>query len=182
MNTLTGKNVIVGISGSIAAYKACEIVRLLVKEGANVDCIMTQNACNFIRPLTLETLSRNKVHIEMFEQKKVWNIEHIGLAQKADLFLIAPATADTISRLAAGRSSDLLTSTALSTTAKIIICPAMNTNMYNHKATQKNIEALKSYGYEFISPESGELACGQVGDGRLCAPSAIVSHVKKCLS
>jgi phosphopantothenoylcysteine decarboxylase/phosphopantothenate--cysteine ligase len=173
-----GKNIIVGVSGSIAAYKACDIVRRLIKLEANVECILTANGAKFITPLTLETLSRNRVYTGMFEQTQKWEIDHISLAQKADVILAAPATADIIARLAAGRADDLLCSTILASKAKIAICPAMNANMFNHKATQKNIETLKSYGYVFAMPQKGELACGITGDGRLADIDTIIKTIE----
>jgi len=177
--SLKGKNIILGVCGSIAAYKACEIIRSLIKLSANVECILTKNGAQFITPLTLQTLSQNKVNTDMFVSQTDWEIDHVSLAKKADLILIAPATADIIARLAAGRADDLLSSTVLASKAKVLICPAMNTNMYNHKATQKNIETLKSYGYKFVRPASGELACGDTGDGRLAPVKEIVDAVTK---
>ena len=176
---LKGKNIILGVCASIAAYKACDIVRGLVKLSANVYCILTPNGAKFITPLTLQTLSKNKVYTDMFEEVENWEIEHISLAQKADVILVAPATADTIAKLASGRADDLLCSTILASKAKIIICPAMNTNMLNHKATQKNIEMLKSYGYSFVMPQKGELACGTTGDGRLADVETIIEAINR---
>ncbi|MDR2191704.1 MAG: bifunctional phosphopantothenoylcysteine decarboxylase/phosphopantothenate--cysteine ligase CoaBC [Endomicrobium sp.] len=179
---LDGKNIILGVCASIAAYKACDIIRRLIKYGANVECILTQNGAKFITPLALQTLSRNKVYTGMFEKTEKWEIEHISLAQKADIILIAPATADIIARLAAGRADDLLCSTVLASKAKIVICPAMNANMFNHKATQKNIETLKSYGYYFVMPQKGELACAITGDGRLADIETIISELTQYLA
>lgn len=176
---LKGKNIIIGVSGGIAAYKSCDIVRHLTKNGANVECILTKNAKEFITPLTLQTLSKNKVYSDMFEDPKEWEINHISLAQKADVIVIAPATADTIAKLAQGRADDLLSCTVLASKAKVIVCPAMNTNMLNHKATQKNIEILKSYEYIIVESECGELACGDKGDGRLADTEIIISAVNK---
>jgi phosphopantothenoylcysteine decarboxylase/phosphopantothenate--cysteine ligase len=176
--SLKGKNIILGISGSIAAYKACDIARRLIKLEAGVFCVLTQNAAKFITPLTLQTLSKNKVYSGMFDKTENWEIEHTSLAQKADVILIAPATADIIARLACGRADDLLCSTTLASKARVVICPAMNANMFNHKATQKNIETLKSYGYDFVMPQKGELACGITGDGRLAGVETIIETVK----
>ncbi|MDR3281413.1 MAG: phosphopantothenoylcysteine decarboxylase [Endomicrobium sp.] len=175
------KNIVLGICGGIAAYKSCDILRHLVKLGANVECILTKRASEFVTPLTLQTLSKNKVQSDMFEVQNYYEINHISLAQKADVILIVPATADIISRLAHGRASDLLTCTVLASKAKILICPAMNADMFNHKATQSNIETLKSYEYEVIMPEKGELACGNHGYGRLAQVKVIVSAVKDFL-
>ncbi|MDR1695367.1 MAG: phosphopantothenoylcysteine decarboxylase [Endomicrobium sp.] len=180
--SLKGKNVILGVCGAIAAYKACDIIRALVKLDANVECILTKNGAEFITPLTLRTLSKNEVRREMFDEPEKWEIGHISLAKKADIIAVVPATADIISRLASGRADDLLTSCVLASKAKIMICPSMNTGMLEHKATQNNINVLKSYGYKFVNPESGELACGDIGDGRLAGVETIVSEIVKELS
>jgi phosphopantothenoylcysteine synthetase/decarboxylase len=175
--TLENKNVILGICGSIAAYKSCDIVRRLIKLKANVECILTKGGSKFITPITLQTLSKNKVYIDMFEVPDKWEISHISLAQKADIIVIVPATADVIARLACGMANDLLACTVLASKADILICPAMNANMFNHEATRKNIETLKSYGYRFVIPEKGELACGDCGDGRLASVEIIIKEV-----
>lgn len=179
---LKGKNIVLGICGGIAAYKTCEIIRGLVKLGANVECILTGGGAEFITPLTLRTLSKNKVHQGMFDEPGEWEIEHVSLAKKADIIVIAPATADIMSRLANGRADDLLSSTVLASKAKILVCPSMNTNMLSHRATQINISTLKSYEYKFVMPESGELACGDTGSGRLAAAENIISAIVKELS
>ncbi|MDR1522690.1 MAG: phosphopantothenoylcysteine decarboxylase [Endomicrobium sp.] len=179
--SLKNKNIILGICGGIAAYKSCDIIRQLVKLKANVECILTKNGSNFITPLTLQTLSGNKVHQDLFEEVENYDVNHISLSKKADIIVIAPATADVIARLAVGRAEDLLSSIVLATNAKILICPAMNCNMFNHKAVCNNIETLKSYGYNFIMPESGELACGDCGNGRLAKVEVIVSSVEEML-
>ena len=175
--SLKGKNIILGVCASIAAYKACDIIRRLIKLEANVECVLTKNGAKFVTPLTLQTLSKNKVYTDMFEKTSDWEIEHISLSQKADFILIAPATADVIARLASGRADDLLCSSVLASKAKIIICPAMNNNMFNHKETQKNIETLKGYGYDFVMPRKGELACGITGDGKLADIDTIIEAV-----
>lgn len=182
MNELKDKNIVLGITGSIAAYKACDIVRGLVKEGANLECILTKNGAEFITPLTLQTLSKNKVHGKMFDKNQSFEIEHISLSKKADLILIAPASADIIARLAAGRADDLLSCVVLASLAKVMLCPAMNVNMYRHKATQNNLSILKSYGYLIIDCEKGELACGDIGEGRLAAVETIIAQTIQCLS
>jgi phosphopantothenoylcysteine synthetase/decarboxylase len=179
---LTNKNIVFGVCGSIAAYKSCDVIRKLVKLNANVESILTTGGSQFITPLTLQTLSKNKVNFEMFENPNNWEINHISLAQKADVIIIVPATADIIARFACGRANDLLTCTVLASKAKVLVCPAMNSNMLNHKATQNNIETLKSYGYKFVMPEKGELACGTRGDGRLASVETIVSAVKGLFS
>lgn len=179
---LKGKNIILGVCGGIAAYKVCDLIRGLVKLGANVECILTHGGSQFITPLTLQTLSKNKVHQGMFDEPAAWEIEHISLAKKADIIVVVPATADIMSRLANGHADNLLSSTVLASKAKILICPAMNANMFNHKATQINISTLKSYEYKLVMPESGELACGDFGDGRLAPVENIISEIVKELS
>jgi phosphopantothenoylcysteine synthetase/decarboxylase len=176
---LENKNVILGICGGIAAYKSCDIVRQLIKLKANVECILTKGGSKFITPITLQTLSKNKIYIDMFEVPDKWEIRHISLAQKADIIVIVPATADIIARLACGMADDLLACTVLASKAEILICPAMSTNMFNHKATRKNIETLKSYGYRFVIPEKGELACGDCGDGRLASVEVIIKEISR---
>jgi phosphopantothenoylcysteine synthetase/decarboxylase len=178
---LKNKNIILGVCGGIAAYKSCDIIRHLVKLRANVECILTRCGSKFVNPLTLQTLSKNKVQSNMFEVRNYYEVNHVSLAQKADIILIAPATADIISRLAHGRAGDLLTCTVLASKTKVLICPAMNANMLSHKATQDNIKILKSYKYKFIMPEKGELACGSYGYGRLAQVKSIVSAVKDFL-
>jgi phosphopantothenoylcysteine decarboxylase/phosphopantothenate--cysteine ligase len=179
--SLKGKTVILGITGSIAAYKACQIIRQLRKAEAGVEVIMTKNACEFITPLTIETLSTNKVHTKMFDKSKAWELAHISLAKKADIILIAPATADTIAKLAMGMADNLLCSTVLASTAPVVICPAMNTKMYLHKAVQKNMQTLRDYGYIVLESGCGQLACGDTGAGRLADINIIMEQVKKCL-
>ena len=175
--TLENKNVVLGVCGGIAAYKSCDIIRQLVKFKANVECILTRGGSEFITPLTLQTLSKNKVHKDIFELPDKFEINHISLAKKADIIVVVPATADIIARLACGRADDLLACTVLASKADILVCPAMNTNMLNHKATQNNIRTLKSYGYRFVMPEKGELACGDCGDGKLASVEAIVREL-----
>lgn len=174
---LKGKNVILGICAGIAIYKVCDLIRSLVKLEANVTCIMTEKATKFITPLTFQSLSKNKVYCDMFDNS-YFEIEHVSLAQKADIYVIVPATANTISKLANGMADNLLTSTALATTAKVVVCPAMNHNMYHHKAVEKNIEILKSFGYEIVDARAGLLACGVVGDGCLASNEKILETIK----
>jgi phosphopantothenoylcysteine decarboxylase/phosphopantothenate--cysteine ligase len=175
---MKGKNIVVGVTGGIAAYKAADIVNKLQHMGANVFVIMTKNACEFITPLTFETLSRNLVVTDMFADKKSWEVEHISLAQKADLFLIAPATANFIGNVANGLMDDMLSTTIAATKATVVFAPAMNDGMYTNPIVQANISKLKDYGYEFISPEVGNLACGYVGVGKLAKVDTIVDYVK----
>ena len=173
------KTILLGITGSIAAYKTCDLIGALKKKGHDVICALTKEAEEFITPLTLETLSGNKVYKNMFELPEKRDILHISLAQKADLIVICPATANIIGKLAAGICDDLLTCTAISSKAQVIITPAMNDNMYKHKITQKNIRELKSIGYKFIDPIRGHLACGYVGVGHLADLAEIVKAIEK---
>lgn len=178
---LNGKNVVLGVSGGIAAYKACEIVSRLKKLGANIDVIMTKSAAEFVTPLTFQSLSLNKVTVDMFEEPKYWEIGHISLAKKADLFLIAPATANVIGKIANGIGDDMLTTTAMAIKSPILIAPAMNTNMYENEIVQENIEKLKKRGMHFIEPISGRLACGDIGSGKLPDPEDIVERAIEIL-
>jgi phosphopantothenoylcysteine synthetase/decarboxylase len=176
--SLENKNIVLGVCGGIAAYKSCDIIRQLIKLKANVECILTKCGSEFITSLTLQTLSKNKVHMDMFTSLDKWEINHISLAQKADIIVIAPATADTIARFACGRANDLLSCTVLASKANVLICPAMNSNMFKHKVTQNNINILKSYDYKFVMPEKGELACGDCGEGILANVDTIVATIK----
>ena len=171
-------NVVVGITGGISAYKACGIVCYLKNEGANVDVIMTKNACNFITPLTLETLSKNKVVVDMFKNEDYTEVKHISLAKKADLFLIVPASANIIGKVANGIADDMLSTTVIATKAPVIFAPAMNNQMYENKIVQNNIEKLKEYGYKFIEPATGHLACGYEAKGKLPKTEEIIDYVK----
>ena len=179
---LNNKNIVIGITGGIACYKICEIVSYLVREGANVNVIMTNNATQFITPLTIETLSRNKVTIDMFEKKEHIEVEHISLAKKADLILVAPATANIIGKVANGIADDMLSTTIMATTSKVIFAPAMNNEMYNNKILQDNIKKLKKYGYEFIEPIEGNLACGYKAIGKLAKKETIIDFLNKIIN
>ncbi|HHV46181.1 MAG TPA: bifunctional phosphopantothenoylcysteine decarboxylase/phosphopantothenate--cysteine ligase CoaBC [Tissierellia bacterium] len=174
---LKGKNIIVGVTGGIAAYKVVDVVSRLKKNRANVEVIMTKNATKFVTPLTFQTLALNAVYVDMFKEPKHYDVEHISLAEKADLFLIAPATANIIGKIANGIADDLLTTTIMATTSKVIFAPAMNTNMYLNPIVQQNIEKLKGLGYEFIEPGVGLLACQAYGPGRMAEPVDIVEYV-----
>lgn len=178
---LKNKNIVIGITGGIACYKTCEIISYLVKEGANVDVIMTKNATEFIAPLTIETLSKNKVVIDMFLKKEHIEVEHISLARKADLILVVPATANIIGKVANGIADDMLSTTIMATTSKVIFAPAMNNVMYNNKIVQDNINKLKKYGYEFIDPIEGNLACGYKAIGKLAEKETIIEFINKIL-
>lgn len=161
------KSVVLGVTGSIAAYKSAELASLLVKQSHEVFVVMTQDATEFISPLTLQTLSKNPVITSFFDEKENWRPGHIELADRANLLLIAPATAHIISELAHGLTGHPLAAIALATRAPILIAPAMNGKMWEHTATQENVEKLKARGVEFIGPEEGMLACGYEGIGRL---------------
>ena len=178
---LKGKTVVIGVSGGIAVYKVCDVVSRLKKLNANVHVIMTKGACEFVAPLTFQTMSQNYVVSDMFQDPKTWDVEHISLAKKADLFLVAPATANVIGKIANGICDDMLTTTVAATKAKVLIAPAMNTNMYENPIIQRNISTLKEYGYNFVEPESGRLACGDTGSGKLASPEVIVESVVSLL-
>lgn len=171
-------NIVVGITGGIAAYKACGIVSFLKSQGANVDVIMTKNACQFITPLTLETLSGNKVVTDMFERPDYIDVKHISLAKKADLFLVVPATANIIGKVANGLADDMLSTTIMATKAPVIFAPAMNNQMYENPIVQYNLDKLKSYGYKIIDPSIGNLACGYEAKGKLPKNEEIIDYVK----
>ncbi|MBM7614515.1 bifunctional phosphopantothenoylcysteine decarboxylase/phosphopantothenate--cysteine ligase CoaBC [Alkaliphilus hydrothermalis] len=174
---LTGKNIVVGVSGGIAAYKACDIVSRLRKLGAEINVILTESAAEFVQPQTFQALTSNPVTIDMFETPRYWDIEHISLAQKADILLVAPATANIIGKVANGIADDMLSTTIMASTAKVIFAPAMNTKMFENVIVQENIKKLRELGYYFIDPASGRLACGDLGVGKLADPEKIVEDV-----
>lgn len=174
---LRDKNIVIGVSGGIAVYKICDLVSKLKKLHANIDIIMTQSATEFVAPLTFQTLSQNLVYTDMFEKPVKWDIEHISLAQKADLFLLAPATANIMAKMANGICDDLLSTTLMATKSQVMIAPAMNTAMYEHPATQSNMERLASFGHKFVEPDSGMLACGDIGKGKLASVDSILESV-----
>ena len=179
---LKDKTVVIGVSGRIAVYKTLDVVSRLRKLGVNVNVIMTKSATEFVTPLSFQSLSQNYVVCDMFEDPKTWDVEHISLAKRADVFLIAPATANVIGKIANGIADDMLTTTVMATKAKVLIAPAMNTNMYENPILQRNINTLKELGYNFVEPESGRLACGDTGKGKLASPETIVDEVVKLLS
>ncbi len=179
---LSGKKILLGVTGGIAVYKSCEIVRKLVSLNAEVIVIMTQSAQKFVTPLTFETLSGREVITEMFPENKFVATHHISLAQWADLILIAPATANLIGKIRAGISDDMLTTVIISARSPIVIAPAMNVKMYENPIVQENIAHLKKLGYNFIDPDVGDLACREEGQGRLAEPEKIVEYVVKMLS
>ena len=174
---LKDKTVVIGVSGGIAVYKTLDVISRLRKLGVNVNVIMTKSACEFVAPMTFQTLSQNFAITDMFEEPKTWDVEHISLAKKADTFLIVPATANVIGKIAGGIADDMLTTTVMATKAPVIIAPAMNTNMYENPIVQDNIEKLKGYGYKFVEPASGRLACGDLGRGKLADVDDIVHEV-----
>lgn len=171
------KNVVVGVTGGVAAYKALDVISRLKKKDINVDVIMTKSACEFVTPLSFQSLSQNAVIKDMFDEPKVFEIQHISLAKKADVLVVVPATANIIGKVANGIADDMLSTTIMATNAKVIFAPAMNTNMYNNPIVQGNIKKLKDYGYEFINPSSGRLACGDVGNGKLADTEEIVEVI-----
>ena len=179
---LKDKTVVIGVSGGIAVYKTLDVVSRLRKLGVNVNVIMTKSATEFVTPLSFQSLSQNYVVCDMFEDPKTWDVEHISLAKRADVFLIAPATANVIGKIANGIADDMLTTTVMATKAKVLIAPAMNTNMYENPILQRHINTLKELGYNFVEPESGRLACGDTGKGKLASPETIVDEVVKLLS
>jgi len=181
-NKTMSTNIVVGVTGGIAAYKTVMMVSKLKKLGINVDVIMTKNARKFVTPLTFETISSNPVTVDTFKRERTWEVEHISLARKADLFLVAPATANVIAKMAHGIADDMLTTTLLATKAPVMIAPAMNTVMWQAAATQENIKTLKIRGVLVITPESGLLACGEVGEGRMSEPEQLVKEIQNLLT
>ncbi len=176
---LNGKNVVLGVSGGIAAYKACALTSKLVQKGANVKVVMTKGSTQFVQPLTFQALSRNPVYIDAFDEKNPEKIAHIDLADWADLIILAPATAHLLGKVANGLADDMLTTILLATTAPVYVAPAMNVHMYDHPAVKQNLITLESYGYRFIEPGDGYLACGYVGKGRLEEPENIIAVIER---
>ena len=174
---LKGKTIVLGITGCIAAYKSCEIVSRLKKEGANVKVIMTQHAMEFVQPLSFETLSGNRVITDLFDRDFEFDVKHVSLAKEADLFVIAPATANVIGKIANGLADDMLTTTYLACKAPKIVCPAMNTNMYENEQFEENLQKLKKKGVHIIEPIEGRLACGDVGKGKMAEPVDILEEI-----
>jgi phosphopantothenoylcysteine decarboxylase/phosphopantothenate--cysteine ligase len=178
---LKGKNIVVGVAGGIAAYKIVDLVSQLKKQGANIYVIMTQSAANFVTPLTFREISGQPVVVDMWAEVTNWNVEHIALASRADLFILAPATGNMIGKIANGIADDMLTTTVMATTAPVLFVPAMNTNMYLNPIVQKNISSLTELGYHFMIPESGMLACGVEGIGRLPDSKVILEKVHQLI-
>ena len=179
---LTGKEIVLGVTGGIAAYKSAEIVSRLRHSGANVHVIMTRNATEFITPLTFQTLSANPVVTDTFAAPEYWNVEHVALAKLADIFVVAPATANILAKMATGIADDMLSTTLLATKAPILVAPAMNTGMWTAPATQNNVKVLRERGVRMIGPESGILACGDQGAGRMSEPETIVGEICRILA
>lgn len=175
------KEIILGVSASVAIYKACEILRRLKADGFSVTVVMTKEAQELIQPMLFASLSSNRVYSEMFDTPENWEIEHVSLADKAGLILIAPATANVIAKIASGICDDLLTCVVSATKSPVVICPAMNENMYRNKITQENIRKLKTFGYKFVGPKEGRLACNKTGIGCLAEVETIVQEVKRIL-
>ena len=178
---LEGARVVVGVSGSIAAYKAADLVSRLTQEGAEVHCVMTASAQQFITPLTLQVLSRNPCVTDMFGVPGQWEVEHVALADRADVVAVAPASANVIARMACGIADDMLTSLVLATRAPVLVAPAMNVHMLEHPATAANLDRLEALGYAIIEPAEGMLACGYEGRGRLAEPACIVERIAEAL-
>ena len=179
---LKGKTVLLGVTGGIAAYKAAALASTLVKQHAAVEVVMTEHATEFITPLTFEQLTGRKVMVDTFDRNFVHQVEHISLAQRTDLVLIAPATANICAKLAHGLADDMLTTTVLACRCPKMIAPAMNTNMYENPVTQDNLDTLRRYGWDVISPASGRLACGAVGPGKLPEPEDLLQYVLRQLA
>lgn len=179
---LSGKNVVLGVTGSIAAYKIANLASALVKLHADVTVIMTKNATNFINPITFETLTGNKCLVDTFDRNFQYSVEHVSLAKKTDLFLVAPASANVIGKLAHGIADDMLTTTILACRCPKLISPAMNTNMYENPIVQDNLKKLEHYGFEVIDPASGYLACGDTGAGKMPEPETLLSYILRELA
>lgn len=178
----TGKNIIMGVCGGIAAYKSADLIRSLAKRGANVHVVMTESAKEFIAPLTLETLSRTPVFTNLFPPPKGDPLAHISLGNKADIVVVAPATANTLGKIAHGIADNFLCTLLLATQAPVLICPAMNVHMWQNRIVKANVEGLKTQGFYFVEPEWGELACGEEGFGRLAEPETIVERIEAILT
>ena len=179
---LKGKTVILGVSGGIAAYKSASLASMLIKSGAKVHVIMTEHATNFIHPITFETLTRQKCLTDTFDRNFEFNVEHVELAKAADVIMIAPATANVIAKAAHGIADDMLTTTLLACKCPKIIVPAMNTRMYENPITQDNINTLKKYGMEVVTPATGYLACGDTGAGKMPEPEILFEHIVRAIA
>ncbi len=176
---LKGKTIVLGVTGSIAAYKIANLASMLVKQHADVNVIMTKNATNFINPITFETLTSNKCLVDTFDRDFQFNVEHVALAKRADIFMVAPASANVIGKIAGGIADDMLTTTIMACKAPKYIAPAMNTNMYENPIVQDNIKKLKDYGYNIITPATGYLACGDTGAGKLPPEEELFAYIMR---
>lgn len=179
---LKGKTVVLGVTGSIAAYKIANLASALVKLHADVNVIMTKNATNFINPITFETLTGNKCLVDTFDRNFEFNVEHVALAKRADIFMVAPASANVIGKIAGGIADDMLTTTIMAAKCPKLVSPAMNTNMFENPIVQDNLKKLESYGYEIISPASGYLACGDTGAGKMPEPETLLQYIIKTIA
>ena len=179
---LAGKHIVLGVTGSIAAYKIASLASMLVKQKADVTVIMTQNATNFINPITFETLTGNKCLVDTFDRNFQYSVEHVSLAKQADVFLIAPASANVIAKAAHGLADDMLTTTLLACTCPKIVAPAMNTRMFQNEIVLENMKILKKYGMEVIHPASGYLACGDTGEGKMPEPEVLLEYIIKAVT
>ena len=179
---LKGKCVVLGVSGSIAAYKTASLASALVKLGADVNVIMTKNATNFINPITFETLTSNKCLVDTFDRNFQFNVEHVALAKRADIFMVAPASANVIGKIAHGIADDMLTTTIMAAKCKKLISPAMNTNMFTNPVVQDNLDILRKYGFEIIDPANGYLACGDTGAGKMPDPEVLLEYILRELA
>lgn len=177
MSILNSKTIVLGVTGSIAAYKITNLASMLVKQNADVHVIMTKNACNFITPTTFETLTGNKCLVDTFDRNFEFQVEHVSLAKKADLFLVAPASANIIGKMANGICDDMLTTTIFACKAPKLVAPAMNTNMWENPILQDNLRRLEHYGFHIITPDSGRLACGDVGSGKMPSEEVLMDHI-----
>ena len=176
---LKGKCVVLGVTGSIAAYKIAYLASALVKQHADVHVIMTENACQFITPVTFETLTGNKCMVDTFDRNFQFHVAHISIAKKADVLLVAPASANVIGKLANGIADDMLTTTAMACTCQKIVAPAMNTNMYHNPILQDNLKKLEGYGFTVIAPEKGLLACRDIGDGKMPSEDVLIQYTPR---
>ncbi len=177
MKNLNQKKILLIICGGIAAYKSLDVIRILKKNGSKVKTILTKNAKNFVTPLSIASLSQEKVYTDLFNSENEAEMDHISLSRWADLILIAPATANTISKISFGLTDDLASTVVLASNKKIFIAPAMNVRMWEHQSNKENLKKIKEYGYEIIGPETGEMACGEYGEGKMSEPNSIVKHI-----
>lgn len=180
--TMTKKTIVLGVTGSIAAYKIAGLASMLVKEGCEVHVVMTRNATNFINPITFETLTGNKCLVDTFDRNFEYNVEHVSLAKKADVVLVAPATANVIGKMANGIADDMLTTVLLAAQCPIIVSPAMNTNMYHNAFVQENLQKLRDHGIEVIPPQVGRLACADVGEGKMPEVEVLMAYLRKAVA